>query len=114
MALAASARVTTEQESNLPLAVLAAMVVVGDADEDVVGEAAGETAVDVPLDVLGEDEPHPTHRTAADTTTASPAAPLRRAIPHPGPTWRRYVPDKPTPRQDLAPLGVRRAKVLAV
>jgi hypothetical protein len=59
MALAASARVTTEQELNLPVA---ALLVVDATDALVAGAAPDEVAVE-------EEEPHAARRTAARTPT---------------------------------------------
>jgi hypothetical protein len=74
MALAASACVTTEQESKLPRDPTGP----GDvADALVVGDASDELVVAGVLDDSDEDEPHPASTIAAETANASPAAVIR-------------------------------------
>ncbi len=80
MALAASARVTTEQESKLPLA----LTVPGDvADKLAVDDAADELVADGVLDELDEEEPHAASRIAAQTVNTSPGAVVRGPISNP-------------------------------
>jgi hypothetical protein len=77
MALAASASVTTEQESNVPDAAEAAAVDGAALGALVVGAALGALVVGAAPDVVEADEPQPANRTAAHPATDRPAAPRR-------------------------------------
>jgi hypothetical protein len=68
MALAASAWVTTEQESNLPVAAVAAVVAAA-LGAAVVAAALGALDVAAALDVVEADEPQEANRTDAHTAT---------------------------------------------
>src|SRR5664279_35206 len=83
MAPAASARVTTEHELNLPVVAL----VVGDAPDALVGGAA--------LDEVVEEEPHAAKRIAASRTITAPTTSGRSLIRPLDPirgrgVWRAY------------------------
>jgi hypothetical protein len=84
MALAASAWVTFEQELNLPLEVVAVLVVGEVLGPLVVGAVTGALVVGAAPDGAGEeDEPHAASRMAAGTAARIPTAAGRTLIRSP-------------------------------